>query len=312
MVHYEHEFVITYPYGYHSGYNLGYNCAESVNFATERWLDFARVAKKCNCEADSVWIDIAEIERKLRGESTPEYYDEGSDDQLDGASDFLTPPRSVPEKSASRGRKRKQDGKESKSKRLKMQMDGPKAIPCVLCPNSLDYEDLLPTEDGRGFAHRRCALYIEETSILKDESGREVVCDIDKIPKARLGLKCLFCREVKGACFQCMHGKCPRAYHATCALLAGVQVEFGELAVVADDGMQYSVPGVDLKCKYHRPKRYAQTDSSELDFKLADTARRLRPGDLVQFQVDKEINGAVVLENRPLERSLLLKVLPRG
>jgi hypothetical protein len=109
-----------------------------------------------------------------------------------------------------------------------------------------------------------------------------------------------------------MHGKCPRAYHATCALLAGVQVEFGELAVVADDGMQYSVPGVDLKCKYHRPKRYAQTDSSELDFKLADTARRLRPGDLVQFQVDKEINGAVVLENRPLERSLLLKVLPRG
>ena len=96
MVHYEGEFVITYPYGYHSGYNLGYNCAESVNFATEKWLDYGRIAKKCNCEADSVWIDVGEIERKLRGEPTPEYYDEldleSELDQLEGASDPLTPP----------------------------------------------------------------------------------------------------------------------------------------------------------------------------------------------------------------------------
>ncbi|WEW55859.1 hypothetical protein PRK78_001292 [Emydomyces testavorans] len=312
MVHYEREFVITYPYGYHSGYNLGYNCAESVNFATERWLDYARVAKKCNCEADSVWIDIREIERKLRGETTLEYYDE-MDDQFEGASDLLTPPRSVPEKSVTR-RKRKHDHNEVKTKRVKLHLEGPRKIPCVLCPNSLDYEELLPTEDGLLHAHRRCALYIDETSILKDESGKEVVCDIDKIPKARMGLKCLFCREVKGACFQCMYGKCARAYHPTCALLAGVQVEFGEISVTADDRCEYTVPAVDLKCKYHRPKRLGSQspETMDADFKLTETARRLRPGDLIQFQADKEINGAVVLENRPEERSLLLKVLPRG
>ncbi|GAT28461.1 jumonji family transcription factor [Aspergillus luchuensis] len=317
LVHYEGEFVITYPYGYHSGYNLGYNCAESVNFATEKWLDYGRVAKKCNCEADSVWIDVDEIERKLRGEATPEYFGEYESDldEIEGASDLLTPPRSVPEKTSTRGRKRKNDGETTKAKRMRVAMDVPRKIPCVLCPNNLDYEDLLPTEDGKSHAHRRCALYTEETSILRDESGKEVVCDVDKIPKARMGLKCLFCREVRGACFQCNFGKCTRSYHATCALLAGVQVEQGQIAVIADDGNQYSIPSVDLKCKYHRQKKpswMASGDSPDYDRKLIQTARGLVAGDLVQFQADKEINGAIVLQNRPEERTLLVKVLPRG
>ncbi|KAE8144233.1 hypothetical protein BDV25DRAFT_104771 [Aspergillus avenaceus] len=315
LVHYEGEFVITYPYGYHSGYNLGYNCAESVNFATEKWLDYGRVAKKCNCEADSVWIDVDEIERKLRGEATPDYFGEfESDLEMEGASDLLTPPRSVPEKST-RGRKRKHDGELTKSKRMRASVEIPRKIPCLLCPNNLDYEDLLPTEDGKNHAHRRCALYTEETSILRDETGKEVVCDIDKIPKARMGLKCLFCREVRGACFQCNFGKCTRSYHATCALLAGVQAEQGAIAVIADDGHQYSIPSVDLKCKYHRQKKPSWMTSSEspdFDRKLIEAARRKVPGDLVQFQADKEINGAVVLQNRPEERTLMVKVLPRG
>lgn len=316
LVHYEGEFVITYPYGYHSGYNLGYNCAESVNFATEKWLDYGRIAKKCNCEADSVWIDVEDIERRLRGETTPEYnYLEGDVDELEGASELLTPPRSVPEKTSTRGRKRRIDGEEPRVKRQRLHGDAPKVTPCVLCPNNFDYEELLPTEDGQSQAHRRCAMYIEETSILHDESGKEVVCDIDKIPKARLGLKCLFCREVRGACFQCNFGKCTRAYHPTCALLAGVQIEFGSVTVVADDESQYSVPSVDLKCKFHRQKRQSWMsggESLEKDSKLMETAAALVAGDLVQFQADKEIVGAAVLENRQDERALLLQVLPRG
>lgn len=319
IVHYEREFMITYPYGYHSGFNLGYNCAESVNFATERWLDYGRVAKKCNCEADSVWIDVGEIERKLRGEPTPEYYYEGyeldSEDQLDGASDLLTPPRSVPEKAekSTRGRKRKVEGKDPQAKRIRMH-GAPRSMPCVLCPNDFEYEDLLPTEDGKSQAHRRCAEYIEETSILRDDNGREVVCDIDKIPKARRGLKCLYCREVRGACFQCNFGKCTRAYHATCALLAGVQVEYGSIAVQADDGQQYSVPSVDLKCKFHRHRRapWPFGEAGEASRSVLEAASQLEKGALVQFQADRDIGGALVLENRKSERSLLLKSLPQG
>jgi hypothetical protein len=316
MVHYEGEFVITYPYGYHSGYNIGYNCAESVNFATEKWLDYGRIAKKCNCESDSVWIDVDEIERKLRGESTPEYYDDFESDmeEVEGASELLTPPRSVPEKTSTRGRKRKIDGVVPKGKRVKGDAATPKRTPCLLCPNDLEYEDLLPTEDGKAQAHRRCASYIEEASVLRDESGKEVVCDTDKIPKARMGLKCLYCREVRGACFQCNFGKCTRAYHPTCALLGGVQAEHGLVAVIADDGNQYSVPSVDLKCKYHRQKKHGWItgEPSDYDQKLSEAALRLGVGDLIQFQADKEISGGIVLENRPAERTLLLKVLPRG
>ena len=47
------EFILTYPKGYHSGFNLGFNCAESINFATERWLPLGQVAKHCHCIEDS-------------------------------------------------------------------------------------------------------------------------------------------------------------------------------------------------------------------------------------------------------------------
>ena len=97
LVHYQHEFVITFPYGYHSGYNLGYNCAESVNFATEAWLEYGRIAKKCECIDDAVWVDVREVERKLRGEPTDsesESTDE-DDDQEKSLGHPLSPPDSV-------------------------------------------------------------------------------------------------------------------------------------------------------------------------------------------------------------------------
>lgn len=52
------EFMITFPYGYHAGFNHGFNCAESTNFASERWINYGKAAVKCTCRNDTVMIDM--------------------------------------------------------------------------------------------------------------------------------------------------------------------------------------------------------------------------------------------------------------
>ncbi|KAJ2824664.1 hypothetical protein FBU31_003931, partial [Coemansia sp. 'formosensis'] len=52
------EIMLTFPNGYHAGFNHGFNCAESVNFALDRWLDVAWDSKHCECVKDSVTIDL--------------------------------------------------------------------------------------------------------------------------------------------------------------------------------------------------------------------------------------------------------------
>lgn len=333
LVHHEGEFVITYPYGYHSGYNIGYNCAESVNFANESWLSYGKIAKKCECESDSVWVDVNEIERKMRGEPTPEYYEETDSEAEDEAADHLpSPPPSVAGKTKGKpGRKpaankRKRGNKEpeeapkpKKVRRIRIRIKVPgRGMPCVLCPNDVEYDVLLPTDNGMK-AHRICADYTPETFISK-KNGVDTICNVANIGKDRLELKCNYCRSKRGAVFQCSQKKCTRAFHATCAMAAGVQVDLGPMPTFDEEGTEYYYDGYDFRCRFHRPKkrngRTVTVETLENDKLVMNYAKTLKPKDAVQFQYVGgemyQIYGGLVVENRPGEQALIVDVLPDG
>ncbi|CDS02315.1 hypothetical protein [Sporisorium scitamineum] len=193
------EFVITYPYGYHSGFNLGYNCAESVNFALESWLDIGRKANYCHCDQsqNSVRIDVdALLEESKEMEEL----------------------------------ERKRELRRAKEEAIQAQAA---TSPCVFCPADV-HTDLVATPAaiestnskltamaGR-HAHRLCASFVPETWVGK-QGKAEVVCGIEGIDKARFSLKCQICPNLSlqklYLKIQCTRGKCPRSAHVSCALV---------------------------------------------------------------------------------------------
>ncbi|KAL2195947.1 hypothetical protein P885DRAFT_39143 [Corynascus similis CBS 632.67] len=321
-VSYPGEFVVTYPYGYHSGYNLGYNCAEAVNFALDSWLPIAKIAKKCQCAQaqDSVWVDVYEIERKLRGEETEyEETEEEDDDEDDDDEDtgLPSPPSSHTVRVKVPGRKRKRGTEEkelrTKTKKVRLRLKPHVEPPCCLCPNDIPGAEIMPTDDGRK-AHRMCALYLPETYI-ETVDGQEIVANVAGIDKARLELKCLYCRSKRGACFQCSQKKCPRAYHATCAAAAGVFVEEEEVPVFGEDGTEYKEQAFEFSCRFHRTKRdrKADGDALENDPHIRTAAKALKKNDICQLQYYRgDIFAGVVVENRLDEETLLLDIIPNG
>ncbi|KAF4988896.1 hypothetical protein FGRMN_9477 [Fusarium graminum] len=323
VVSYPGEFVVTYPYGYHSGYNLGYNCAEAVNFALESWLDIGKIAKKCECAQaqDSVWVNVYEIERKLRGEETEyeetEDEEEEDDDDDDEQSGLPTPPSTSGVKFKETGRKRKrgsgEKGGKLKAKKIRLRLKTKAEPPCCLCPNDIPTTELLPTDDGRK-AHRLCAHYLPETYI-ETIHGKESVVNVSEIHKDRFDLKCLYCRSKRGACFQCSQKKCARAYHATCAAAAGVFIEEEEVPVFGEDGTEYKEQAFEFSCRFHRTKRDKKLDGDalEADPHIRKAASKLQPGETCQLQYYKgDIFAGVVVENRTDEQTLLLDILPNS
>lgn len=314
---YPGEFVVTYPYGYHSGYNLGYNCAEAVNFALDSWLPMGKIAKRCECSQaqDSVWIDVYEIERKLRGEPTPEYYEETEDDDDDeDMSGLPSPPSSGVKFKDARKRKHGGDkGPRMKIKKVRLRLKTKANPPCCLCPNDFVGMDVLPTNDGRK-AHRMCALFIPETYI-DTVDGQDVVCNVNNVHRDRLDLKCLFCRSKRGACFQCSQNKCARAYHATCAAAAGVFIEEQDVPVYGQDGVEYKEQAFEFSCRFHRTRRDKKLDGLALegDHRIHQAAKAVKTDEICQFQYAKgDILAGLVIENRSDEETFLVSIVPSG
>ena len=274
-----------------------------------------------------MWVDVADIERKLRGEQTPEYYEETDDEEdeedeeEEGPTDLPTPPGSDKGKPKVRSHKRKRDPNDKepkpKIKRLRIKISVPTKEPCILCPNDNACEPLISTDNGQK-AHRRCALYTPETYIA-EENGSEQVCGISRIDKARLELKCNYCRNKRGSVFQCSQKKCTRAYHATCAASAGVQVDIGIVPVFGEDGTEYTDTGIDFRCRFHRIRRPKYTDKEACNASLEESslirkyAAKLPRGEVVQVQIYQgDIFAGIVLENRRSEQAVLIEVLPKG
>jgi hypothetical protein len=164
--------------------------------------------------------------------------------------------------------------------------------------------------------HRLCAIYTPETYFKWDHAtSKEIVANIEEIPKARLELKCIFCRQRKGSCFQCSAKKCTRAYHATCAAAAGVLVNMVDVQVAGEDGEHYAQTNIDYRCKVHRLKRPKDWDSERLegDPLIRKFSGALIKNDVIQMQyLGGEIFAGVVIENRINEEMVLVQILPRG
>ena len=158
-------------------------------------------------------------------------------------------------------------------------------------------------------------MFTPETWIIKDDDGVEKVHGVTGIDRARLDLKCNFCRSKRGACFQCSGKKCTRAFHATCALAAGVQIDGGMVPTFGEDGTEYFEEGYDFRCKYHRPKQPKNLSVESLDNskRLVNYGKELKYNDVVQAQlIGGDVFAGLVVENRVGEYSVVVDVLPEG
>ncbi|KAF6741198.1 specific transcriptional repressor [Ephemerocybe angulata] len=274
LVQHAGEFVITYPRGYHAGFNLGLNCAESVNFALECWIELGRNAKLIRDRAEEAKEALEESEAPQKPKRSH---------KKKALAEVPVLPSPVKQEATDRvtlkiSKKRKSDEKEEapKFKKIKLKASPkkpppppavglalspssfassskspvvmlkipprvaePEPYPCCLCI-SMQQEGLLAVHeppvnrrdavDGANnpkvwMAHELCAKIIPETWVDEfdgsDGTKKKMVFGVGAIVKDRWHLKCSACSRARpkahGAPVQCTKGKCPKAFHVTCA-----------------------------------------------------------------------------------------------
>uniref|UniRef100_A0A8C2PVW0 [histone H3]-trimethyl-L-lysine(9) demethylase n=1 Tax=Cyprinus carpio TaxID=7962 RepID=A0A8C2PVW0_CYPCA len=135
------QFIVTFPYGYHAGFNHGFNCEESTNFATQRWIDYGKLATLCSCRKDMVKVSMDLFVRKFQPERY-KLWKAGKDiapidhsKPTPEAAEFLTDGKSEKEtgelsdREAEAGEEQKANtdgGEEDKTEMLKRETDGAK------------------------------------------------------------------------------------------------------------------------------------------------------------------------------------------
>jgi hypothetical protein len=292
LIHYEHEFVLTFPYGYHGGFNFGYNCAESVNFAIPEWLPIGKTAKQCMCISDSVGIDVVGL-----------FINKHDSDPVCSKLAFDTAQNSSISKKRKRQASFKEDDLKENIKHKQVPNNGiiddhkipaENTHPCIFCP-SHQYLPLISVKGGKT-AHRICALFIPETYSEVTGKGKEIVHGVTNIPEARWMLKCAYCDTAEGACIQCSSGPCTRSYHPTCAQSAGIVVSTQD----TENG-----PKIRFLCNSHQPKNI----SSRAKVQNIENGFTLLPGDLVQFQMPSgKLHSGIVRKNNISEQSAFLSL----
>ncbi|KAF9931640.1 hypothetical protein BGZ65_004793 [Modicella reniformis] len=219
LVQHEGEFVLTFPFAYHSGYNLGFNCAESINFALDDWIPIGRKAESCKCINDSVQIDVEAIfessrsnpeatetgrsrSRSCKKTSDVEIKDFNMADEIQEGSQKKRKRGGIKEEYAdefetaevvsSGFKKAPEDSKVTtrSTRRSDLQTNlssGKKAKTGPVVKHD-DYEgEMLPTDNGK-YCHMICAQYIPET-YMSGEDDDDVIVHVKGVPTARRKLR---------------------------------------------------------------------------------------------------------------------------